>query len=519
MRNAKYGRAFLALAVGGSSASVVWGAQWTSVAESGMAVPGTGGVPAVFASFLPPRVNRGGEIAFGSFIQGTGIVAPRNKIVVWASGGTLTRVARSSDPFPGSQGGIYHSLAPYEFGINEIGEIAFSGSENSEQFRSLLFGDHEDVRSVFRSSGPSTVLPGVDYLQFWSPSLVIPGEVTFVGWGARSTPIGGAAYTLFRSSATGPVVLADQFQQVPGSAPGIVYRSLSIAFSQNANDVITFRGSMGGAGSFDPTQQAVFYGKPGSISARILGTLPAPHTDAGITYGTLGGMAVLDAAGNLMHNVTLDGPGVDTDNDGALYLQPADRSEATLVAREGNHVPGTDSRYGTLGGIVFAMNGAVVLSSTLVGGSAGPSDKAILLGDPGNLSTVVRTGDRLPGSGADVFIQDFVLRNAPSDSRTIIFTATLTGEGVTAENDSALLSYRPGDGVDVLIREGEPLDANNSRLVQGFGDAVLSPTDIVVMTVMFRDGSSAIVTSVVPEPTALSAIGVAAGLVLSRRRR
>lgn len=522
MRNAKCGYTVLAMAVAGWSAGLAWGAEWTTVAKSGMAVPGAAGVPAVFESFFTPKVNRGGEVAFIANLQGAGVVAPRNRIVVWASGGELTRVARSADPFPGSAAGVYDNIAPSQFALNDSGEIAFLANEDSNQIISLLFGHYRNVRSVIRSSGPSTVIQGANYQLFWSPALVIPGEVTFFASGTRNTPSagGGPLETLFRSSPGGPVVLADQFQQVPGNEPGMVFRSLSILFSQNANDTISFLGTVGPADRFAPRQQAIFYGKPGTLSARIVSTQSAPQAGEGVTYGTLPGLAVVDSADNLLYNARLAGPGVNTTNDGAIYFQPANGSEATLVAREGNIAPGTGARFSTLESIRFGMNGAVAISSTLVSpANATETDKAIFVGAPASLSLAVRTGDVLPGTGGGVSFQDIQLRSDASDSGTVLFSAILAGEGVSAANDLALLSYSPGKGIDLLLREGEPLAPTGGPLVQTFGDPAFSPTDVLALTVRFDDGSSALISTVIPEPSAIAVLGAAVIPILTRRRR
>jgi hypothetical protein len=123
----------------------------------------------------------------------------------------------------------------------------------------------------------------------------------------------------------------------------------------------------------------------------------------------------------------------------------------TLVAQSGQVAPGSTRQWGRVGNPVIAPDGRVAFDADFRPGFPVNFDGGIWAGTPGNLSLVTQTGDAAPGLGNVTLDPGGPNLNGQGQ---ILYAAGLSGEGVTAANDSAVfLSNGSGPGT-LVFREG-----------------------------------------------------------------
>jgi hypothetical protein len=242
------------------------------------------------------------------------------------------------------------------------------------------------------------------------------------------------------------------------------------AAGESAFGAIASPGFVGGIwlgdGSGPPTPVAV-------------GAIPAPGLPGlGLTAGYSG----IGDAGDVAFHAHLQGFGVTTANDGALY-GPTGAPDFGLIMREGDPAPGLGPgvSFGPAGGwwtLFFVHNpvngaGQVAFTTALSGaGVTSSNDTALWLTDgAGGLSLVVREGDPAPGTGAGImFGLPLSTRFALSETGRVAFGSILAGPGVTASNDRSIWTWDDSSGLALVAREGDPVPG-----MPGVGYASLAP--------------------------------------------
>ena len=169
--------------------------------------------------------------------------------------------------------------------------------------------------------------------------------------------------------------------------------------------------------------------------------------------------------------------------------------------------------------------------ATLNGPGIDPVEQMTFAAVNGQKRLLARAGLPAPGLGPDVYFLGFS-SGAVNDAGQIVMAASLTGPGVTADNDNALW-YDPGDGVlRVLLREGDPLDFDGQSLVVrsfrsgtaywshgGTGGDTFNNAGQFVCGLTFTDGRSGVFLFQIPEPSVGAAIMLGLAIASAGRRR
>jgi hypothetical protein len=376
-----------------------------TVALSGQPAPGTA-AGVTFSSFqFPPSLNDSGHTAFQSFLAGTS-VETTNDTGVWTEGGSgqLRLMAREGSPAPGiSQNFINFGDNNNSPVINDNGYTAFANRR---------------VRA-----GPD--------LGIWIESGGVLSLVARPGEQAPGVPAGNNFGVFVTTGFTGGVPF------------------------NNGND-IGFAATLTGGGVAANNDSGIWAGSgSGALSLRAREGDAAPGTSA--TFGQLtdfGGI-VLNDSGRITFRGSLLGAGVTGANDTGLW---SDRSGTLqLIARAGNQAPGVPA------GALFAspnsavMNGAghVGFVASLVGpGVNGTNDDGIWADRGAGLELVVRTGDRAPGTPADVNFFGTYGRPVMNANGDMAFFGMLLGPGIVTANDGGIWSEGGGEGLKLVAREG-----------------------------------------------------------------
>jgi hypothetical protein len=102
------------------------GGTLTAVAREGASGPGPNIAPGVnFAAFETPAMNANGAIAFGATLSGAGVNVSNNRAIFTNAGGTLQMIARTGDAFDVNPGAGVDLRT-----ISAIGTLYASGGED-----------------------------------------------------------------------------------------------------------------------------------------------------------------------------------------------------------------------------------------------------------------------------------------------------------------------------------------------------------------------------------------------------
>ncbi|MEZ6193652.1 MAG: hypothetical protein R3C45_20610 [Phycisphaerales bacterium] len=181
----------------------------------------------------------------------------------------------------------------------------------------------------------------------------------------------------------------------------------------------------------------------------------APGTDPGVTFKSFRKGVSLNGLGQTVFQAVLQGPGVDSTNANGLWSEGS--GALNLVARQGNHAPGTEP------GVVFEFLSTATLNDTghvaFRGSLTGPgidsaNDSGIWWNGTGALAQVARAGGSAPDTGPGVVFTgfgDFAFNNNDS----FAFGERITGPGVDDTNNVGIWSG-PSDDLRLVVRRGDP---------------------------------------------------------------
>jgi hypothetical protein len=281
------------------------------VAREGSPAPGASGTSPVFSTTFTPmildkRINNSGQVGFAAALSGAGVDANNDRsIYVWTPNkgdGTLELAAQTGNLAPDTSPTIRFLTLDDQPGFNDAGQVAFRGQ---------LISD-------------------------------VPGELNLVNnWGIwRGTP--GDVEIVVRSGTPSPIA-------------GLTFRSPDASPRTNASGQVAFFTLVQGPGVTLANDRVYWVSTPSGIEIVAREGSPAPGTPAGVNFGTIDPIAVINAPGQVAFTGTLTGMGVVPANDRGLWAGLP--GEVSLVAREGDVIdldPGEGELLKTIASISFA---------------------------------------------------------------------------------------------------------------------------------------------------------------------
>ena len=245
----------------------------------------------------------------------------------------------------------------------------------------------------------------------------------------------------------------------------------------NANGQVTFYGQLFGPGVTAANNMGLWSGAAGDVVLAARAGSSAGGAGAGVNYAGFvppvqaGGAPYpvpSNAAGSLAYDAFLTGSTVTIANDEGLWVGP--RSGPTIVAREGDAAPSTSpgTTYHAPGGSTgTTFSPTYINDAGHIGFTANLSSGAlgIWAGGAGASQLVAQTGQQAPGTASGVhfattpfftsqpFLFEAVGMNA---SDAVVFSAGLTGPGVTPLNSGGIWSGTAGSVALVGAREIRP---------------------------------------------------------------
>ena len=194
----------------------------------------------------------------------------------------------------------------------------------------------------------------------------------------------------------------------------------------------------------------------------------APGADVGVVFSSLSPPSI-NASGQTAFIAGLAGDSVEPTNDSGIYR--GDSGILTQVVRRGDQIPGADI------GVVFNFfnlptltdSGQTGFTASLTGTGVSydnNNDNGIYREDSGTLTEIAREGAQVPGAGNGVTFA-FTGFNPPvfNESGQVAFITSLTGNEVTADNDNAIYRDNAAGILSLVAREGEPAPNADSGIV------------------------------------------------------
>ncbi|MBK9188673.1 MAG: PEP-CTERM sorting domain-containing protein [Phycisphaerales bacterium] len=367
----------------------IWSGHYTAptllVHENQIAPASEVGAGIRFSNAQIVGLNNRGQVALRSRLNGTPTVVES----LWTTDATGFRVVMHTlmpTPLPNLSFGSLDGETRYRQTFNDAGKIGFYASVYP-------------AATLFRDDGLWTGSPGNTTLQAFERDH-LPGTPANAYMGYDNTipftpPIrmnhkGVFAFSgyvtnfgtgLWLGGPNDRILVAGTGTPAPGTSR--LFAGVE-SFSLNNAGMVAFSTVLMGS----PIQRGVWRGMPGQLSLVALQGNPAPMMPSGVMHGSISSVAI-NAAGSVAFYSRLTGPGINAENNQAIYLSGL--TETILIAQSGTPAPGINSTFNNLSFYEVNANGVVafIASTRAVGGDGlwayDPSVGVVPVAVPGTL--------------------------------------------------------------------------------------------------------------------------------------
>jgi hypothetical protein len=360
--------------------------------------------------------------------------------------------------------------------VNSAG-IGYSGTQGYLS-RAYYLGDSRGNLALVLRGGdpePSGTIPAATLQTVFgqvaltgSPRIASNGLIMFGAtiWDAAGNTITTMNDSVLYAGTTGNwQILAREGSVAPGCGGATYSTDFSgMAYagtSLNAAGQLVFQSSLAGPGVVPANDAAWFTGSVGNVQLMLRKGDLAP---GGEQVSAIGSTTQMNASGQVLIEVTfLVGSGgvpVTPSNDKALWIYTPGAGFAEIL-REGNASPIPGNFYGSpaLSGLSF-FNAA---GQALVGLSG-----ELYLLSASSASVVLPSNHAAPGVAGATFNAISTFNMCLNDGGTVAFQSTLANGGVATTNDSGLWIGTPGN-LTLVAREGDVAPASGGQTFGHFG--------------------------------------------------
>jgi hypothetical protein len=392
-------------------------------------------------------LNDSGEVSFDCMYG----VTPSLDYGIWAQkSGALEFIASGNTQAPGLPDGtrmIWPFYSPRQ--ISSTGSFVFAAQ---------LAGDAVDpyTDGIFSNGGGSLNLiaregglaPGVSggsrftYINEYSIQINSDGNVAFEAHVGEGVSEKGSIWSN-RSGSLKPIASQGDF------APGTNYRFTGPRSPLiGANGSVAFKAGLygqEGSGVNGTNDSGIWSDGTGTLSLVAREGSQAPGLPAGIKFGNFWAPLSIDSSGNLAFISSVLGSNVSSSNDWAVWTESL--GSLDLVAREGEHAPGTEAGavFSEFRWVTHFLTGRLALLAELRGpGINAANNLGLWVQNPtGELQLILREGDWLEvghGDSRQIASFDVNLERGINDFGQIAFAASFTdgSAGVFVSNQLAI---------------------------------------------------------------------------------
>ena len=497
--------------------------SYVPIALSGQTAPGAGG--RTYTKFTGrPLINNSGHLAFAAELSGD----PDSNVGIWSGPrGAMESIVQSGQTAPDAPNG--ESFPDYLglSGFSDTGELLFSSNlapEDSASGYSIWLGRAASVEPVAVHGSPAHGLPdGVTINTRLSRSALISRTgIVSVRAGLSGPDVDAYNDGVLWVGRPGAMeVLAREGDQAAGMPDGVVYRHFgTTTVLVNMSEQVAFNAHVfDGA---DPAWTAIWAGERGATRIIVEEGTEAPGMPDGVTYGQPNSPQ-LNNAGMVAFMTKFEGsPALF----GAYAGHPDDLQLLWYYGQQADGLPaGVHFAGGT--GAVIDGDGQVAVSLKLDGpGVSSSSEYALWKGLPGDLQLIAREGDQAPGAPDGTVFTGSHFGYQLNGLGRLLFSGRVTGsrQGLWCTDGSgapelivlegALLEVMPGDWREVDRILATPPRGGG----QGGAPLMINEGGRIIFRAEFTDGTSGVFMAI-PEPTTLSLLALGGLAILRRKRR
>jgi hypothetical protein len=399
------------------------------------------------------------------------------------NGSELRTVGYTGEPAPGTPPNVF--FQEFQEGdssdkpsINAAGNLVFratlTGSGIASNNNSGLWLDKNGVRSLMYREGshaPGTPA-GVNFGGFGGDAILNNlNRISFHGFLTGTGVVSSNNSGIWAETGAGLSLVARAGDPAPGTPSDVNFRIFDRFLSNS--DATAFQ-AMLSLNTSSSNDRGIWSTSGGGLHLVAREGDPAPGMASGIVFYDLhNSHFVMNASGQLAFFSTLFGPGISLSSDYSVWSNSA--GVVTPIAHEGDQAPGmpVGVKFGEPNQVVtpaFNDAGRLAFRTTLTGtGVTSNNNSAIWSDRSGSLQPVIRAGVAAPGTPVGVTfstVSDPVLNG---DSR-LAFIGGLTGAGATSSNNSGLWSDASGI-LNLVVREGDhapgtPAGVNYSEFLE-----------------------------------------------------
>ena len=417
------------------------------VAHVGEPVPGVAG--ATFYYFYPPGIDGAGNVLLTAWMVGPGIDYSNDGSLWYGPPGAIQMLAREGDQAPGmAPGVVYVDVTPLAV-VSETGLIAFAayvagpGIVAYENDGVLYCGYPGEFQKVMQTGEPVPEIGADVYLDgMYAPGAFMSDNGTLcIGADICGPELDSHARAYWVGPPENLELVIWHGMPAPGCPtcdPAVI---LAWASWISCNDVgqVAFNGRMSGPGITGFNDQARFLGSPGDWEMVHRDGQAMPEFGYNVTIRSATGlMYALNAYGDKVSRIRLQGPGITEANDWVLLAGYAEDAEMVVLARDGDPVPeaGEDVYVAfAAGGIVdnlrqvlyrLTLGGPCIDDSNRYAVYYGPYEDTRMILRDGDPAAYFPSGTVVKGCGA---VESFLAMNDVGDFLTLIGIQQVGGEG------------------------------------------------------------------------------------------
>ena len=398
----------------------------------------------------------------------------------------LITIAQKGQKTPDGQG-IFHQLDRLA-GPSDSGWVAFRSLEsiNEDTLRLVIYTTDSDVYSKVASNGDPA--PGGGTFTDFPQNIGVnePAQLAFIGTTAESPDDQfGDTDGYYLSGDAGIQALVREGDAAPGGGtvsklciPGF----LGCFYSHgglNDSGQIAFAAVLTGTSK----DMALFLAGPDGVTglARKGDAVPDGNGEFDGFYSIMGP----NENGQVAFIAAISGTsGGEHDNEG-VYI--ADESGVTLLAREGDPVPGGNGTFDDFD-FVSGINesGESAFKAVLDGTSGGGNDNlALYIASGSGITELARKGDPVPGGGGGTIKGIFPTN--PNENGEVAFGASISKGDEHIPNDAGIFLSGPL-GITILIRVGDSGPDGLGRFTTFFPPAGLNESgEVIFKAGLFRE--------------------------------
>jgi hypothetical protein len=417
-------------------------------------------------------INDHGVVAIRGRLAGDGVTALNEQASLHSSAGALKISLRQGDPVAGLP--TDHMLFSPGFPrINNLGRVAhsavLSGPGVTADNNLAVVADLPSGPAVALRLGQPVSMGGIDhtlsYLDFNAPH---GDDGTIAMTTILRTPLGaeGAALMVYRPG-IGAAPIAFEGDHLAPQQPTLGFTSFQSPMVNARGDVAFWGHSVNFIGGAADVWDGVFRRRNGTNEVVAMRGDPAPGLANGVTFSAIFYRVVgMNDAGQVAFFGDVTGPGVTGTNYRGLFA--GEPGALRTIVRTGDRAPGTPTgvTYRNFYEPVINAHGHAAFDAFLTGpGVTATSEHALFVETATGIRQLARVGGRAPGTPTGVQY-DFVSTTPALNAQGLVaFTATLRGTGVNQDNNLGLFATDSSGVVQLIARKGSLFDVDGDPLV------------------------------------------------------